>query len=170
MATKKSKTDKKDAVTSNRVLAANRKARHDFEFIEEMEAGIALQGSEVKSLRTGKVQIRDSYAKIEGNEVWVLGLHISPYEQAAGFGAHNPDRPKKLLLHRLEIERLRSKMQQDKLTLVPVSLYLKNGRVKVELALAKGRHLYDKRHELAKRDAEMEIRRTARHLGVNISR
>lgn len=154
--------------SANRLVASNKKARHDYDFLEVFEAGIALEGSEVKSLRDAKVQIRDSYARIDGGEMWMFGVHISPYDHASSYGAHDPDRVRKLLLHRAEIDKIRGKLQQEKLTLIPVSIYFKDGRAKVELALARGRHLYDKRAVLAKRDADMEIRRVAKQLGVRI--
>ncbi len=165
---KKKKTPNQKDGSGRRLIATNRKARHDYDFLETFEAGIVLQGTEVKSLREAQVQVRDSYARIEDGEMWMHGVHISPYEHAGAFGAHDPDRVRKLLLHRIEIERIRGKLQHEKLTLVPVTFYFKDGRAKVELALARGRHLYDKRKVLAQRDADMEIRRAARRLGVPI--
>ncbi|SHE40467.1 SsrA-binding protein [Ferrithrix thermotolerans DSM 19514] len=155
--------------SNNKTVATNRKARHDYEILETFEAGIVLQGSEVKSLRLGKAQLRDSYGKVEQGELFAYNVNISPYEYGVGFGAHNPERPKKLLLHKGEIERLRGKVDQDGLTLVPLSIYFKSGKAKMEIALAKGRKTYDKRHELAKRDAEMEMRKLSKRYGVQIS-
>ncbi|MHB8189348.1 MAG: SsrA-binding protein SmpB [Ferrimicrobium sp.] len=151
----------------NKIVATNRRARHEFEILETFEAGIALVGSEVKSLRQGHVQVRDAYAKVEDAEVLLHNLHIAPYAQATGFGAHDPDRSRKLLLHRYEIDRLVGKLQHDRLTLIPLSIYFKDGRAKLELGLARGRTLYDKRHVLAARDAEMEMKRVSAQYRYN---
>ncbi|MGA2519191.1 MAG: SsrA-binding protein SmpB [Acidimicrobiales bacterium] len=145
-----------------KTVARNRRARHEYDILDTFECGIALQGSEVKSLRAGRVTLADAYARVEGGEAWLLGVHIPPYEHAAGFGAHDPDRRRKLLLHREQIDELMGRTQQQSLTLVPLSVYFKEGRAKVELALAKGRRLYDKRHAIAARDAEREGAREAR--------
>ena len=142
-----------------RPVAQNRKARYDYDILDTFEAGVALRGSEVKSLREGKVQLRDAYARVEGGEVWLHGAHVSPYAFATSFGAHDPDRPRKLLLHRREIDELGERTQQEALTLVPLSVYFKDGRAKVELALARGRKTYDKRHAIADRDAKREAAR-----------
>jgi len=141
------------------VLASNRKARHDFNIIDVVEAGIVLLGSEVKSLRTGQVQLADAYARIVDGEVWLEGVHIAPYRFAVGAGAHDPDRARKLLLHSSEIRRFRQRIMQDRLTLVPLSLILRDGKVKVELALAQGRTKGDKRRAIAERDVKREIQR-----------
>lgn len=152
-------------------VARNRRARHDYDILETFECGIALQGSEVKSLRTGRVSLQDAYARIDRGEAWLLGVHIPPYLQAASFGAHDPDRPRKLLLHREQIDELTGRTQQQSLTLVPLSIYFKDGKAKVELALAKGRRLYDKRHAIASRDAEREAARdAARAAGKSVAR
>lgn len=143
----------------NRMVAQNRRARHDFDILDTYEAGLVLVGSEVKSLREGKAQLRDSFARVQDGEVWLYGVHVPPYVFATGFGAVDPDRRRKLLLHGREIDELTKRTTQDSLTLVPLSLYFKDGRAKVELALAKGRKLYDKRHAIAARDAEREARR-----------
>jgi SsrA-binding protein len=145
--------------TQNKTLASNRRARHEYAILDEVEAGIVLRGSEVKSLRLGLVQIADAYARVVNDEVWLDGLHIAPYSHAQGFGAHIPDRGRKLLLHRREIERLGDRVSREHLTLVPLSLYLKEGRVKVQLALAKGRTRSDKRQAIAERDSQMEIKK-----------
>jgi len=139
-------------------IAVNRKARHDFEIQERIEAGIALIGSEVKSLRDGKANLRDSYARIQNNELWLHNVHISPYEPASQFG-HEPLRPRKLLLHRKEIDRLGGKVRERGLTLVPLRLYFKNGRAKVELALARGKKRHDRRDTLRERAVRREIDR-----------
>jgi SsrA-binding protein len=143
-----------------RPVAQNRRARHDFDVVETLECGIALQGSEVKSIRDGKVQLREAYARVEGGEMWLHGMHVSPYAFASGFGDHEPERPRKLLLHRRQIDELGARTQQQSLTLVPLSIYFKDGRAKVEIALARGRKTYDKRHAIAARDAEREVART----------
>lgn len=140
-------------------MAQNRRARHDYDILDTFECGIALKGSEVKSLRAGMVVIRDSYARVEDGEVWLLGAHVSPYAQAVGFGSHDPDRPRKLLLHRRQIDHLLGQVKQQSLTLVPLSIYFRDGRAKVELALARGRRTYDKRAALAERDAAMDVAR-----------
>jgi SsrA-binding protein len=153
----------KQAATSDRVVATNRRARFDYEILETFECGIVLQGSEVKSLRTGRAQMNDAYARVSDGEMWLFGLHIPPWQFATGFGAHDPDRRRKLLLHRGEIDELLGRTQQQPLTLIPVRLYFRDGNAKVELALARGRRLYDKRRVLAAREAEREAARLARH-------
>jgi SsrA-binding protein len=150
--------------TQERVVATNRRARHDYDLIETFECGIVLQGSEVKSLRTGRAQLNDAYARVSDGEVWMFGVHVPPWEYATGFGAHDPDRRRKLLLHRGQIDELLGKTQQQPLTLIPVKLYFRDGKAKVELALARGRRLYDKRRVLAARDAEREAARAARNV------
>jgi SsrA-binding protein len=147
----------------NSVLASNRKARHDYTILDVVEAGIVLLGSEVKSLRGGQVQLVDAYARILDGEVWLDGVHIAPYQFATGVGAHDPDRSRKLLLHRDEIDRLSDRVKRERLALVPLSLKLVEGKVKVELALAKGRRKEDKRQAIAERETKREI---ARELGV----
>lgn len=142
-----------------KLIASNRKARHDFTILDVVEAGIVLQGSEVKSLREGHVQLADAYGRVNDHEIWLEGVHIAPYQFAHGVGAHDPNRPRKLLLNRAEIDRLDARMGQERLTLVPLSLYFKDGRAKVELALAKGRTKGDKRQAIAKKDAQREIDR-----------
>ena len=139
-------------------VATNRRARHKFEFVESMEAGIQLLGSEVKSLREGKAQLADSYAVVQDGEVWLRNLHISPYGPASTQN-HDPDRPRKLLLNRAEIERLIGKTQQRGLTLVPSRIYFKGRHAKVELALARGKEGRDRRREIAERDTRREVER-----------
>ncbi|HLI52951.1 MAG TPA: SsrA-binding protein SmpB [Acidimicrobiales bacterium] len=146
---------------SNRIVAQNRRARHDYDILDTFEAGLVLAGSEVKSLREGKAQLRDTYARVQDGEVWLYGMHIPPYAFASGFGAVDPDRRRKLLLHRRQIDELGQRASQQSLTLVPLSLYFKDGRAKVSLALARGRKLYDKRRAIAARDAELEARRAS---------
>ncbi len=143
-------------------VATNRKARHRFELLERLEAGIELRGSEVKSLREGKAQLADAYAVIEKGEVWLRGVHIPPYAPASREN-HDPERPRKLLLHRREIERLIGKSQQRGLTLVPTRIYFKGPRAKVELALARGKEGRDRRREIRDRDLRREVERDLRH-------
>lgn len=143
-------------------MASNRRARHEYDIIETFECGLVLQGSEVKSLRQGKAQLADAYARVVDGEAWLYGLHIPPWQFATGFGAHDPDRRRKLLLHRDQIDELMGRTQQQSLTLVPLSLYFKDGKAKLQLALARGRRLYDKRRAIAARDADREALRAAR--------
>jgi len=142
-----------------KLIASNRRARRDYDVLETVEAGLVLWGSEVKSLRDGQVQLADAYARSRDGELWLEGVHIAPYQFAVGVGSHEPDRSRKLLMHRAEIERFDARMAQDRLALVPLRMYFKDGRAKVELALARGRRRSDKRQVLAERDADMEIRR-----------
>jgi SsrA-binding protein len=143
-------------------VAQNRRARHDYEVLETFEAGIELKGGEVKSLRSGHVQLRDAYARVDDGELWLLGVHIAPYEYAHGFGYVDPDRRRKLLLHRSQIDELSGRAAQQSLTLVPLSIYFKDGRAKAEIALARGRRTYDKRRVLQTRDANREAERAIR--------
>ena len=149
-----------------KIIALNRRARHDYEILEAFEAGLALAGSEVKSLRAGKADLKDSYGIIERGEAWLVGLHISPY-QFARDGGHDPERTRKLLLHRGEIERVRGKLDQRGLTLIPLRLYFKEGKAKVEVGLAKGKAQYDKRESLKRRQAEREMQRAMRHKSID---
>jgi SsrA-binding protein len=139
-------------------VATNRRARHKFELVERMEAGIQLQGSEVKSLREGKAQLADAYALVDRGEVWLRNMHIPPYAPAS-INNHDPERPRKLLLHRHEIERLVGKTQQRGLTLIPTRVYFKGPHAKVELALARGKEGRDRRREIAERDVRREVER-----------
>ena len=142
----------------DRDIAVNRKARHEYLIEETVEAGLALMGSEVKALREGKANLKDSYGRIENGEVWLWNAHISPYNPASQFG-HEPTRTRKLLLHRGEIERLNGKVKERGLTLVPLRLYFKNGRAKIELALARGKKQHDKREAIRDREQRREIDR-----------
>lgn len=139
-----------------KTLATNRKARHEYEVLETYEAGIALLGTEVKSLRAGRANLQDSYAAVEGGEVYLVNCHISPYPGASLFN-HDPLRRRKLLLHKQEIRRLIGKVQEKGLTLIPLCFYLKDGRVKVELALARGKKLHDRREDLKERAIRREV-------------
>lgn len=144
--------------TGRKVIAQNRKARHDYTLLDTFEAGVALLGTEVKSLRLGRASLIDAFATVDDGEVWLRSLHIAEYTQGS-WTNHEPRRTRKLLLHRGEIERLIGKIREGGLTLVPLSLYFSDGKVKCELALAKGKKAYDKRTDLAKRDADREIQR-----------
>lgn len=140
------------------VISLNRRARHDYFIEDTIEAGIVLKGTEVKSLRAGKVNIRDSFARVENGEVFLYDLHISPYEQGNRFN-HDPLRVRKLLLHKREIRRLIGKTKEEGFTLIPTRLYFSQGKCKVELAIAKGKKLYDKRESIARRHATRRARR-----------
>ncbi|AZR72288.1 SsrA-binding protein [Anoxybacter fermentans] len=144
-----------------KVVATNRKARHDFHIIETYEAGIKLQGTEVKSVRLGRVNIKDSFAKIEDGEIFLYNMHISPYEFGNRFN-HDPERKRKLLMHKHEIRRLYGKVRERGFSLVPLRLYFRRNWLKVELALVKGKKLYDKREDIAKRTAQRQIDRALR--------
>ena len=143
-----------------KVVASNRKARHDYAILDTYEAGIALTGTEVKSLRAGRASLVDGYATIKDGEVWLSGIHIPEYTQGT-WTNHEPRRTRKLLLHRAEISRLIGKIRESGLTLVPLQMYFSDGKVKVEIALARGKRTYDKRQDMARRDADREISRAA---------
>ncbi len=143
----------------NSHIASNRQARRDYEILDTLECGIMLRGSEVKALREAKVQLADAYGRIDGREMWLHGLHIASYSHSGGFDSHLPERPRKLLAHRSEIDRLKPRVDQEHLALVPLSMYFKDGRAKVEIALGRGRKQHDKRQAIAQRDAAMEARK-----------
>ena len=145
-------------------LANNKKAFHEYHILEKFEAGMVLEGNEVKSIRQGKVNLKESYAQIRDNEVLVQSMHISPYEQGSIFNT-DPMRPKKLLLHKAEIRKLKAQVQQKGYTLIPLSVYLKDGRMKLELGVCRGKQLHDKRDDLADRDAKRDMERAMRHQG-----
>lgn len=157
MAAKRKRSN--STASGHKVVASNRRARHDYAVLDTVEAGLVLRGSEVKSLRLGQVQMADSFARYSDGELWLHGVHIAPYQFAIGVGAHDPDARRKLLLHRDEIERLHDRVAQERLALIPLSLYFKDGRVKVELALGKGRQKADKRQAIAERDSKREVDR-----------
>jgi len=140
------------------IICRNRRATHDFDILDRLECGLVLQGTEVKSLREGHAQLDEAFARVEDGEVWLYGLEIPEYEYGNILN-HKPKRPRKLLLHRHQITRFAAKAQQEGLTLIPLRLYFKNGRAKVELALAKGKKKYDKRETLRQRDAQRQIDR-----------
>ena len=142
----------------SRTITVNRKAYHDYHIQETFEAGIALKGSEIKSIRSGRVNLRDAYARPENGELWLFNSHIASYD-AASYNTHEPLRPRKLLLHRKEIDNLTGMVMRSSLTLVPLKLYIKHGVAKIELGVAKGKRVYDKRETIARRDTEREMDR-----------
>ena len=144
-----------------KVIAQNRKARHDYFIEETYEAGIELRGTEVKSIRLGQCNLKDCFAQIRNGEIAVHGMHISPYEKGSYFNT-DPLRPKRLLMHKAEIRKAHQGVMQQGLALIPLSVYLKDGRMKLELALCKGKKLYDKRDDVARRDAQRDIERSMR--------
>ena len=145
-----------------KTLATNRKAFHDYHILEKYEAGIMLKGTEVKSAREAKINLKDSYAAVKDGELFVFNMHISPYHHGTAFN-HEPLRIRKLLLHRKEITKLTVKIKERGLTLIPLKVYLKRGLIKVEIALVKGKKLYDRREDIAKRDMDREMRRELKH-------
>ena len=147
---------------NNKTVAQNRKARHDYFILEAFECGIVLTGTEIKSIRAGNLNLKDSYASIENGELWLFGVHVSPYEKSS-YVKYDPERDRKLLVHKRELIRLRSKIREKGLTLVPLSVYIKDGRrAKVELGLAKGKTTHDKRDAIADREAKISIGRAIR--------
>ena len=149
------------ATGNNRQIAVNRKALHDYEILERMEAGLALTGTEIKSIRAGKVDLRDAYARAQDGELWLHGMHIAPYD-AASYMKHEPKRIRKVLLHRREINELAAQTAQKGLTVVPVRMYFKNHYAKVELGLARGKRQYDKRRAIIERERERDARQAVK--------
>ena len=141
-----------------KIITRNRKASHDYHLEDRYEAGLVLTGSEIKSIRANRINLQDGYVEERGGELWLVNVHISPYEQGGIYGYNEPMRPRKLLLHKREIAQIASRMRERGYTVVPTAIYLKAGRAKVEIALAKGKKMYDKRAAMAKRDSEREIR------------
>jgi SsrA-binding protein len=144
---------------SIKIVATNRKASHEYFILENFEAGLALRGSEIKSIRAGQISLAEAYVRTDGKEAWLVEAHIAPYEQASIFN-HEPRRPRKLLLHKKEIRYLWDEVRQKGVTVIPLKVYLKDGRAKIEIALAKGKKLYDKRETIAKRDFQREVERS----------
>ena len=144
-----------------KIVATNRKASHEYFLLERFEAGIVLQGSEIKSIRAGQISLAEAYVRVDGEEAWLMDAHIAPYDHAGIFN-HEPRRPRKLLLHKSEVRQLWDNVRQKGVTIIPLRVYLKEGRAKVEVAIAKGKKLYDKRESIAKRDAERDIERNLR--------
>jgi SsrA-binding protein len=161
--TKAKRQAAKDQSSGDRTVASNRRARHDYDILETIECGIVLHGSEVKSLREGKAQLADAYARVDDHELWLFGLHIPPWKFATGFGGHDPDRKRKLLVHRHQIAEFVVKTQTQPLTLIPLKIYFHEGKAKVEIGLARGRKLHDKRNAIKERDAKREVERVARY-------
>lgn len=149
-----------------KVVSTNRRARFDYEILETVEAGLSLTGSEVKSMRAGLVDLKDSYAGVSEGEFWLFGVRISPYDFARD-GGHDPERTRKLLLHRAEIDRIAAKVAEKGLTVVPVRIYFKKGRAKVELGLAKGKTRFDKRETIKRRQSELEMQKAIRHKSLD---
>jgi len=147
------------APPGTKIIASNRGARHDYAISDSIEAGVSLLGSEVKSLREAQVQLADGYARFRNGELWLEGVAIAPYGFAVGFGAHEQDRPRKLLLHRAELKRLSDQVDRERVSIIPLAMYFKNGRVKVELGIGKGRTKADKRQSIAAKDAQRDIER-----------
>jgi SsrA-binding protein len=148
----------------SKTITVNRKAYHDYHILESLEAGIVLSGSEIKSIRAGRVNIRDAYARPENGELWLVNAHIAAYEAASHFG-HEPNQPRKLLLHRRQIDELTALVAQKGLTLVPLKLYIKKGTAKLELGVGRGKRLHDKREAIARRETEREIERALKRKG-----
>lgn len=144
-----------------KIVATNRKASHEYFLLDRFEAGIVLQGSEIKSIRAGQISLAEAYVRVDGEEAWLMDAHIAPYDHAGIFN-HEPRRPRKLLLHKSEVRQLWDNVRQKGVTIIPLRVYLKEGRAKVEVAIAKGKKLYDKRESIAKRDAERDIERNLR--------
>lgn len=147
-----------------KIVSTNRKARHDYELLDDFEAGMVLMGSEIKSIRAGKVNLREGYVQVRDRELWLINTHIAAYDQAGQFG-HDPLRPRKLLLHRKEIDRIISRVQEKGLTIVPTVMYLTRGIAKVEIALARGKKQYDKRETLRKKASDRQIERSLQQRG-----
>jgi len=146
---------------SEKIVATNRRARFEYFLLEHYEAGLVLQGSEIKSIRAGQMSLAEAYVRLDGQEAWLIDAHIAPYEQAS-INNHEPRRPRKLLLHSSEIRKLYLDIRQKGVTIIPLKVYLKNGRAKIEIAVAKGKKNYDKRAAIAKRDIERELNRQTR--------
>jgi SsrA-binding protein len=144
-----------------KVVATNRKARHEYFIRETYEAGLELMGTEIKSIRAGQISLAEAYVRVDGRQAWLVDAHVAPYEQASHFN-HEPRRPRRLLLHRSEITRLWNEVRQQGVTIIPLQVYLKDGRAKLEIATAKGKKLYDKRAAIAERDSQREIERQFR--------
>lgn len=143
-----------------KIIASNRKAKHDYFLQDRMEAGIALKGTEIKSVRAGRVSLREAYVQVDGEEAWLVNAHIAPYDPASKMN-HDPRRRRKLLLHKRQIMKLFDEVRQKGYTIIPTTMYLRSGKAKVEIAVARGKRKYDKRREIAKRDAERELARSS---------
>jgi SsrA-binding protein len=166
MTTKRATATKADANgrTGDRIVTTNRRAFHEYHVDDTIEAGIVLTGTEIKSVRDGKVTISEAYARIEGNELWLIGSHISPYSHG-NRANHEPDRPRKLLVHKRQVRELRASTEQKGMTIVPLRLVLRNGRAKLDLGVARGKKLYDKRDAAADRQSRRDVERALRDRG-----
>jgi len=142
-----------------KIISKNRKARHDYHLEDSYEAGLALMGSEIKSIRANRINLRDGFVQEQGGELWLMNVHIATYEQGGSFGHSDPLRPRKLLLHKREIAQIIERIRERGYTVIPTMIYLKRGKAKVEIAVAHGKRQYDKRQDIAKRDAERQMRR-----------
>lgn len=157
---KKGKTNQNaNTGPGRKIITKNRKARHDYHLLNAYDAGLVLMGSEIKSIRANKINITDGFVQERGGELWLMGVHISPYEQAKTFGHTDPTRPRKLLLHRREISQILTRIREKGYTVVPTMVYLERGLAKIEISVAQGKKSYDKRQDIAKRDAERQIQR-----------
>lgn len=145
--------------SGRKIISSNRKASHDYHLGKRYDAGLVLMGSEIKSIRDNRINLRDGFVQERNNELWLMNTHISPYEKASHYGHTDPLRPRKLLLHRREINQIIDSIRTKGTTVVPTSVFLENGRAKIEIAIAQGKKKYDKRADIAKRDAEMQIKR-----------
>lgn len=145
--------------TGRKIVTKNRKARHDYEIVDQYDAGMVLMGSEIKSIRGNRINISDGFVQMKNRELWLMNVHIAPYEQARHFGHSDPRRPRKLLLHRREINRIAAKLRDNGMTAIALQVYLERGRAKVEIAVARGKKRYDKRSDIAERDAQRQIER-----------
>lgn len=157
----KSRAATQEERKADRTIVTNRRAFHEYFVLESIEVGIVLAGTEIKSLREGKIQLNDAYARVEHGELWLIGAHIAPYSHGNVFN-HEADRPRKLLAHKEQITHFRAQVEQKGLTLIPLKVYLKNGRAKLELGLCRGKRLYDKRQSDAEREASRDIQRALR--------
>ena len=145
-----------------KVIARNRKARHDYDILETLEAGVVLTGSEIKSIRAGKVNLQDGFVQYKEGEMWLMNVHIAIYEQAGTWGHHDPKRPRKLLMHRKQIAEWISRVQEKRYTMIPIQVHLLRGRAKIEIALARGKRAYDKRESIKERDSQRDMQRALR--------
>jgi SsrA-binding protein len=161
MATRQTQSTKKEERSADRVVTSNRRALHEYFILESIEAGIALTGSEIKSIREGRISITEAYARIIDGELWLLGAHISPYSHG-GYSNHDPDRPRRLLVHKSQVRELRAMVEQKGMTLIPLRVAIRKGRAKVDIGVARGKKLWDKRAASAERDANREIARAMR--------
>jgi SsrA-binding protein len=154
----------KSSEPNTKTVATNRRAHHDFEILETFEAGLVLEGSEVKSMRDGKANLKDAFAQVKGGEVWLVGMYVAPYSFSRG-GGHDPERTRKLLMQRREIDRMAGKLAEQGLTLVPLRLYFREGKAKLEIGLARGRRTVDKRQAIKEREQRREMERGLRRRG-----